>query len=234
MTPRRFWTPDEVDALRRLYPHHSAAEVGKALNRAPGSVHQKATSLGIRKSAEFLASQRSGRILRGQKNEAMRVTQFKPGQRPWNKGTNYNPGGRCAETQFKPGQRPHTSQPVGAYRIITDRQKQKHLEQKTSDRAGPNYLRWTPVARLVWEAAHGPIKKGWLVVFKRGMKTTVLEEITLDRLDCITRAEHARRNHPNNHSPEMARLYQLKGAINRQVNRLNKQAQQEAQQENQA
>jgi hypothetical protein len=113
---------------------------------------------------------------------------------------------------------------VGTYRIVTDRKKEKRLERKTSDNAGPNYMRWTPVTRIVWEAANGPVKKGWLVVFKAGMKTTVLEEITLDRLDCITRAEHARRNSAALRSPEMASLYQLKGAIARQVNRINKQA----------
>jgi hypothetical protein len=38
----------------------------------------------------------------------------------------------------------------------------------------------------------------------------------------ITRAQHARRNHPNTRSPELGRLYQLKGQITRQVNRLQK------------
>ena len=50
MKPRQTWTPTEVEALRRLYPVHSAAVVGKVLNRAPGSVHQKATKLGIGKA----------------------------------------------------------------------------------------------------------------------------------------------------------------------------------------
>lgn len=65
-----------------------------------------------------------------------------------------------------------------------------------------------------------------MVVFKRGMKTSVLEEITLDKLDCISRAENARRNHPRNRDPELGRLIQLKGAITRQVNRINREHQQ--------
>ncbi|MNR62573.1 hypothetical protein D3C85_1846370 [compost metagenome] len=52
------------------------------------------------------------------------------------------------------------------------------------------------------------------------MRTNVLEEITADRLECITRGENAERNHPRARSPELAKLVQLKGAITRQVNRI--------------
>lgn len=211
MTPRRPWTPTEIAALRRIYPHHNTAQVSELIGRHPVSVGQKANKLGIHKSAEFMASQRSGRI--------------QPGQAPWNKGASYHPGGRCAETQFKPGQKPHTWQPIGAYRVVQDKSGKKNLERKTSEAAGPNHMRWTPVARLVWEAAHGPVPKGSIVIFKPGQRTLKLEEITLDRLSCVTRAEHAERNRTAGKSPELIRLYQLKGAITRQVNRINKQHQ---------
>jgi hypothetical protein len=88
--------------------------------------------------------------------------------------------------------------------------------------------RWTPVARLVWKEANGPIPEGHIVVFKPGQRTAQLELITVDRLECIDRAEHARRNHPRSKSPELARLVQLKGAITRQVNRIAREAEQRA------
>lgn len=92
-------------------------------------------------------------------------------------------------------------------------------------------MRWHGVHRLVWAEAHGPIPHGNLVVFKPGQKTTELDRITVDKLDCITRAQHAQRNHPRSQSPEMGRLAQLKGAISRQVNRIAREhrAQQESQ-----
>ncbi|MFD1839535.1 hypothetical protein [Paracidovorax cattleyae] len=65
---------------------------------------------------------------------------------------------------------------------------------------------------------------GHICVFKPGQRTTVLEEITADRVECISRAENARRNHPRNKSPELAKLVQLKGAITRQVNRIAREA----------
>ncbi|KYZ79032.1 hypothetical protein PTBPS01_03975 [Burkholderia pseudomallei] len=56
------------------------------------------------------------------------------------------------------------------------------------------------------------------------MFTNKLEEITLDRVECISMAENARRNHPRSKSPELAKLVQLKGAITRQVNRIAREA----------
>ena len=79
--------------------------------------------------------------------------------------------------------------------------------------------------RIVWEAAHGPIPREHIVCFKPGKKAAVLEEVTPDRLECITRAENAKRNHPRSRSPELAMLTQLKGAIARQVNRITREAQ---------
>ena len=49
-------------------------------------------------------------------------------------------------------------------------------------------------------------------------------DITVDKVECITRAQNAQRNHPRNKSPELAKLCQLKGAITRQVNRITQEA----------
>ena len=115
--------------------------------------------------------------------------------------------------------------PIGSYRTVTEKTGRKHLELKISDAKGSNDKRWKPVSRLVWEAKNGPVPAGHFVVFKPGMHTLVVEEITLDRVECITLAENARRNHPNSYNPELARLVQLKGAITRQVNRIQKESQ---------
>jgi hypothetical protein len=222
MPDPRHWTPEQLRILREKYPDTPTAQLAAELGRHIGSVHQKATSLGIRKSAAFMASVHAGRIQRGKQNDAIKSTQFKPGLTPWNKGVKgYKPGGRSAETQFKKGAMTgaaaHNYLPIGSYRVSRD----GHLEQKvTDDPALYPARRWQPVARLVWEAAHGPIPAKHFVIFKPGMKTAVLEEITPDKLLCITRAENALRNHPSNLSPELGDLYRLKGAINRHVNRI--------------
>lgn len=219
--PRVLWRPEQVAYLVAHYPDQTAAVIAAHLGRKTHSVHQKAAQLGLAKSEAFFVSDKAGRILRGRKHEKMKATQWKIGDTPWNKGTNYTAGGRSAETRFKPGCKPFTTLPVGMYRLCDG-----WLQRKTSEEHGPNHKRWTPVTRLVWEAANGPVPKGSIVVFRPGRATNVLELITLDAVECITRAENARRNHPKNRSLEMARLYQLKGAITRQVNRINKEAEQ--------
>lgn len=212
--PKHRWTDAEVQLLRKLYPDEVAAEVAKALNMSVFTVYNKANGLGLKKSPAFYASDKSARIQRGKQNPAMIATRIQPGHTPWNKGMKgLQIGGQA--TQFKPGCRPHTWVPVGSYRINSDR----CLERKVNDLPGSNHVRWHPVSRLVWEAVNGPVPKGHMVVFKPGRRTTTLEEITIDRVECITRAENATRNHPRSKSPELGKLVQLRGAITRQINK---------------
>lgn len=217
---RVVWTPQEEQVLRDRYPHESTVSLAAAMGRTPLAVYNRAYSMGLRKSAHYMGTQRPG-YLDGIRGGA---TRFKPGQVPWNKGTHYIPGGRSAETRFKKGRPAHEARnylPIGSLRINAD----GYLERKmTDDPSLAPVRRWVPVHRLVWEAANGPVPHGHIVVFK-GARTAVLDEITLDRVECITRAEHARRNHPRSRSPELGKLVQLKGAITRQVNRINRETQ---------
>jgi hypothetical protein len=219
--PRHIWTKQELATLRELYPTTRTADIAALLGIDLELVYRRAALLRIRKNPEFFARDKSGRIFKGGK--LGQTTQFAPGQKPWNTGRKgWQAGGRSAETQFHTGALPPTTMPVGAYRVITTKGGKQFLERKVRQVPGASHKRWTPVSRLVWEAEHGPVPHGSIVVFKPGQRTLVLEEITLDRLELITRAQHARRNHPNTRSPELGRLYQLKGQITRQVNRLQK------------
>lgn len=222
---RRFrWTPDAENMLRTLYPDCKAESVALAIGCTTGSVHRKAASLGIGKSEAFLASARSGRVQRGKQHPKMVATQFKPGSKPWNKGTHYVAGGRSAKTRFKKGRKPDEASnylPIGSTRMTNG----GYLERKVTDdqRIAPA-RRWVSEHRLVWETERGPVPRGHIVIFRPGMRTAVASEITADRLECISRAENARRNHPASKSPELFKLVQLKGSITRQVNRIAREA----------
>lgn len=215
------WSEADHTLLVALYANTPSQELAALLNRPIGSVYGRAAEFGIKKSAEFMASTKAGRIQRGRTDERMISGQFAAGQIPWNKGLHYVAGGKAPSTQFKPGNKPHTWKPVGSYRVTGD----GVLEKKTNCLPGANHVRWKPVARLVWEAAHGPIAEGMLIVFKPGCKTVIESEITPDKLECISRATNAQRNHPRNSSPEMGKIYQLRGAITRQINRIYKESQ---------
>lgn len=221
--PRHVWTAQELVTLKAAYPSARTTDLAAQLGIDLELVYRKASSLRLRKSAEFFARDKSGRIHKGGK--LGQSTQFAPGQAPWNKGRKgWQAGGRSMDTQFATGMLPPTTLPVGSYRVITSKNGNQHLERKVREVPGPAHRRWTPVSRLVWEAVHGPVPEGCIVVFRPGQRTTVLEEITLDRLELITRKENARRNHPNRSNPELAKLYQLKGAITRQLNRIQKES----------
>lgn len=209
---RHIWTLAEEHILRGLYPHYRAQDVADALGVSLRSVYIKANALGLKKSQAFFSSAISGRT-DGQRGASAR---FQKGHSTWNKGTTYQAGGRSVETQFKKGMRPHTEMPVGSYRINGD----GYCEFKFSDAPGRADKRWIPVHRKVWIEAHGQVPAGHAITFKPGMKTTTPEEITLDRLECISRAELARRNTAWARSTEFGQLVQLKGAITRQVNKI--------------
>lgn len=217
--PRRHWTPAELAQLRDQYPHQITRDIAAQMGIEVRLVYAQANRMGLHKSDAFAASDKSGRLLKGGK--LGQAHQFQPGQQPWNKGTNYMPGGRCAETQFKKGcmsgAAQHNYVPIGSLRVT----RAGTLERKTSD--DPTIYparRWVPVSRLVWEAAHGPIPPGHVVAFKAGRKSAELAHITLDALECVSRAEMARRNSIWSNGHAMGKLYQLKGAIARQVNRI--------------
>lgn len=227
---RCLWSPTEFELLRELYPDLPSLDVAALLDRPVGQVHQAAARHGLKKSQAFKASDFSGRVQRGKQSPRMVVNQFQSGQQPWNAGRKgWQAGGRSVETQFTTGMLPPNTLSIGSYRVITEKNGGKHLERKMREVPGANHKRWTPVTRLVWEAAHGPVPAGSIVVFKPGQRTLVLEQITLDRLECITRGQNAARNHPNNSNPELAKLIQLKGAITRQVNRITREHEQQTQ-----
>lgn len=205
---RRAWTSADDALLRRHYAYATAANLARLLDRTDTAVKLRAQKLGLRKSAAYMTLQ-AGR--------------FRPGHRPTNAGLR-RPGwapGRMSETQFKPG-RPaalaRNYQPIGSLRITKDGILQRKI---TDDPALAPARRWRAVHTLVWEAAHGPVPPGHLVVFRQGCRTTDSDAITPDRLEIITRAENMGRNSIHTRYPaDVVELIRLRNALVRKLNRL--------------
>lgn len=219
---RHPWTDEDTAVLLAAYPDTPTEALAQALGRPVKSVYQKATALGLKKSAAYLAGPHACRLRRG--DGVGRATRFQPGLVPWNKGVHWVAGGRSAETRFQPGRRPEEARnyrPIGSVRLSRD----GYLERKVSDdRDTYPARRWVAVHRLVWEQTHGPVPAGHIVVFRPGQRTLVEADITLDRLECITRAENMARNTVHRLPKELARLVQLQSAVNRQINKRSQQA----------
>lgn len=217
----RPWSKEDEAVLREFYPNWPTAWLAPHFGRTEGQVYQKALSLGLRKSPEYLASPQSGRL--HAKDTRGGSSRFPKGHVPANKGLR-RPGwapGRMASTQFKKGQMTGAAQrnyvPIGSERISKD----GYLERKVTDDHPVPARRWVGVHRLVWEAANGPIPAGHAVAFRDSRRTTVAAEITVDRLELVSRVELMRRNsYHNNYPKEVAQLIQLKGALNRKINRI--------------
>lgn len=213
---RHFWIPAEDRALATLYPHMRTDDIVPILGRSVSALYGRAQLLGLTKSDAYNASTLSGRMVPGFAPYGVEH-RFKKGLVPANKGLR-RPGwhkGRMRETQFRKGQSPHNTRPIGSYRLDKD----GTLQRKVSNAKGNNSKRWRSVHELVWTEAHGPVPPKHIVVFKPGMRTNVLEQITLDRVECITLAENMRRNTYHRYPQPIPQLVQLRGALQRQINR---------------
>lgn len=215
--------------MRTRYPHEATEVLAAHFGVTEKRVYAKAKQLGLKKSADYLASANSGRIQKGRRDPRMMATQFKRGQKAWNEGMKGICGTHenCRRTQFKAGRLASEAanyQPIGSERLSKD----GYLVRKvTDDPSIAPARRWMGVHRLVWEAANGPVPDHHVVCFLPGRRTAEAEKITLDALELVSRAELARRNHPRSRNPELAKLVQLKGAITRQVNRIAREVQEQ-------
>lgn len=208
MRTRKIWTADEEARLTAAYPGTRTADLAVEFGCTEHKVYSKAASMGLKKSAEYLASAMACRLRRG--DNVGKAYRFKPGQEAWNKGIKFDSGGRSHETRFKPGRRPHTWTPIGTERLS----KEGYLERKIAD-TGVTRKDYVPVHRLVYEEHNGPIPEGHTIVFRDKDKTNR----DPGNLECISRADLMRRNSFHNYGKDIARLIQLKGAVQRQINK---------------
>lgn len=218
------WTPDQEATLRERYPDERAADLVDVLGHPLSSIYLRAKQLGLRKSDSFKQSEKSGQILRGRTSPAMVATQIKPGARPWNKGVKGTGGTHpnCRATQFRKGELTGRAakivQPTGAERVTKD-----GILQRKVNNDLPFQRRWRSVHSLVWEAENGPIPAGHKVVFLPGQNTSVRAQITPEKLELVTHAELMRRNSYHTRYPkELGLVIQMRGALNRKINRMTK------------
>ncbi|MNZ19111.1 hypothetical protein D3C78_361350 [compost metagenome] len=201
---RQYWTIEEEQQLALLYPDTPMHMLMEHFGRQDRAIYSKAKALGLSRSPEYLASPFAGRIRPGA--EQGKGTRFQKGQRAWNTGISYQAGGRASETQFKKGSKPHTWVPIGTEQI-----RDGYLWRKITDHGGRHD--WRQVHVMLWEQHHGQVPAGLILVFRDRNK----QNIQLDNLELITRAENCRRNSIHRYPPELKDVIRLQKKLERTI-----------------
>jgi hypothetical protein len=215
----RPWKKRELAKVLRLYPDMDTRQLAAVMNRSVISIYQRAQIAGVTKSAAYDARKKAA------ERERLKVSgiafRFKKGTEPANKGMRrpgYAPG-RMSETQFKKGARPHTWKPIGSHRLS----KEGYLCRKMTDTGYPP-RDWVAVHILIWVEANGPVPAGHALCFKDKDRT----HIALDNLELVSRAELMLRNSfRTNYPKDIQQVIQLRGTLQRQINRRGKNAKQD-------
>lgn len=211
---RHTWMPEELEILQRAFPHNRTDKIARVLGRSYSAVHQKAAKLGLKKTAKYLASPEACRMRLG--DGMGKAYRYPKGHVPANKGLR-RPGwapGRMRETQFRKGAKPQTWLPVGTEVTCRD----GYLKRKVRDDApsGQSRFNWGFVHVALWEEHLGRSLPRHVIVFKNGDKT----DIRIDNLACISLRQNMLRNSYHTRYPkEIGRAIQLRGALQRVINR---------------
>lgn len=172
---RSNWTMQETELLIEYYPHRSTKEVAFITGKSVPQCYAKAFALQLHKTPEYLATEASGRLQKG--NQA---TQFYKGHQPWNKGLKgIQIGGQ--ETQFKKGSIPANHKEVGSERIDEDGYTYIKIAEHT---------RWVLKHRHIYEQHHGKLEPHMIVIFR----DKNISNFEIDNLEAITKMENMERN----------------------------------------
>jgi hypothetical protein len=202
---KRF-TSEEDQFIEDHYLSLPAFVIEKLLGRAKGTVRQRMPLLGLLLPETIKAGFINGSF-------------FKKGTVPANKGKKISEYvspekiNIIKRTQFKKGQLPKNT--------LFD-----NAVVKRKDKTGIIYLyvrvkqaQWIPLQRHIWEQYNGPIPPRHNIIFKD--RNTF--NCNLDNLEMVSNAELLNRNSAHRFGPDLFKIIQLRGALNRQINKRLKQ-----------
>lgn len=201
------WTREAIRTLRALYPHKPTVEVAAAIGTTVSRVYNRVWLLGLKKTAAYLASPAACRLRRGE--HPGKEFQFRKGFTPWNLGKRGYMGRN--RTSFKKGN--YSSRwdreiyCIGGLRISRD----GRLEIKLKE----GLRAWEGLARFVWMTERGPIPRGAIVRPINGDP----DDTRIENLRLGDRAGLMQENTYHRYPKEIALAIQLRGALNRQINK---------------
>lgn len=206
---RTMWTQEERDTLIRLYPTHFAGEIAAILGKSKASVYGQVLKLGLHAPKEKI--RRAARMTANHPNSI--AARFKPGHVSHNKGKKVPPDvyAKMQPTMFRKGHTPVNHSPVGSERVNTD----GYIEIKVAE---PD--RWKPKHRVIWEQHNGAIPAGFNVQFKNHNPL----DCRIENLYLISKSDQLKyeNSYIARYPKELQDVIRLKGAINRQIHKREK------------
>lgn len=207
------WTNSEADYVTNNYPNIRTDIIANHLNKSVRIVYAFANHLGLKKSAEFLASPESGIFTKGMvKDNGHR---FVKGHISHNKGQkmSHEVYEKSKHTFFKKGHRPHNTKEDGCLSVRTDTETGiQYIYQRVAKG------KWVELHRLKFEEKNGPIPKGFNVIFKDHDHSNFAD----DNLVLVSDKELMLLNSFHKYPQDLKNLIYAKGALSREINQLNK------------
>jgi hypothetical protein len=199
---RKYWSDEEREQLKVLFPETSNAELAVHFKCSYDAVSGQSYRMKLKKSDAFLSAM--GDRLRASGKSNM----FPKGHIPANKGKKVSPEvyAIMAKSMFKKGAEPHNTTYDGHERtdingyVMVRVQKGKFVHKH----------------RLLWEQHNGAIPEGMLLVFKDGNK----QHISLDNLELISKNENMARNTIHRFPAELKENIHLLTKLKRKINKL--------------
>lgn len=204
---KKIFTHEEIEFLKENYPNIRTDIIATKLNCSVYAIYNRAFKYGLEKSKKFLNSPDSGILFPG--HNRGKLTQFKKGHTPANKGKNLTPEVRekVKHTWFKKGHKPHNTKDDGCISIRNNALKKPYKWIRIKDDE------WELLQRIVWEKANGIIPKGHNIVFKDGNTLNC----DLQNLEMISNKELMLRNTIIRYPEEIQTSMRTLAKLNKQI-----------------
>jgi hypothetical protein len=202
---RKFWSNTEIETLKKMYCDTDTCSIANLLGRNINAVYGMANKLKLKKTDQYLATLNSNRIL----TENQRNCCFKKGSTPPNKGKKHaeymtpEQIEKTKKSRYKKGNVPFNVKYDGHERISVD----GYVEIRISQ--GVYKLKH----RELWIKQNGSIPEDCVVIFKDGNK----QNIVIENLQLITRAENMLRNSIQQYPAELITTLKLVSKLKKTI-----------------
>ena len=209
------FTTIQLEELKRDFPTTLSADLAKRYGCSIHTIHGVQNRFRLKKDKEFIRQISKQNFT---DNHPARKFWIKKGNVPVNKGKRQSEYmtaeaiERTKATRFKKGQIPATAAPVGFERLTKD----GYILIKV-----PEHRKLVLKHRYVWEKTHGKIPKGCNIQFKDKNPLNC----TIDNLYMISRSNQLKEENSFYalYPEDIRKLIHLKGALSRQINKIEKQ-----------